>query len=79
MRPPRALPAAYFDRNERYAYFGDRTLARIISDPEGAEEWGQTRFSQQNSRNTEAHPSIQRQRSDSLDTRSLILCRSQSG
>ena len=25
MRPPRALPAAYFDRNERYAYFGDRT------------------------------------------------------
>ena len=27
MRPPRALPAAYLDRNERYAYFGDRTLA----------------------------------------------------
>ena len=27
MRPPRALPAAHFDRNERYAYFGDRTLA----------------------------------------------------
>src|SRR6516165_6689951 len=26
MRPPRALPAAHFDRNERYAYFGDRTL-----------------------------------------------------
>jgi len=21
-----ALPAAHFDRNERYAYFGDRTL-----------------------------------------------------
>jgi len=27
MRPPRALPAAHFDRNESYAYFGDRTLA----------------------------------------------------
>ena len=26
MRPPRALPAAHFDRNERHAYFGDRTL-----------------------------------------------------
>src|SRR5206468_12820819 len=26
MRPPRALPAAHFDRNETYAYFGDRTL-----------------------------------------------------
>src|SRR6516165_3020428 len=26
MRPPRALPAAHFDRNERYAYFGDSTL-----------------------------------------------------
>jgi len=26
-RPPHALPAAHFDRNERYAYFGDRTLA----------------------------------------------------
>ena len=26
MRPPRALPAAHFDRNERYAYFGDRTI-----------------------------------------------------
>jgi hypothetical protein len=25
MRPPRALPVAHFDRNERYAYFGDRT------------------------------------------------------
>src|SRR5262249_45613073 len=25
MRPPRALPTAHFDRNERYAYFGDRT------------------------------------------------------
>ena len=25
MRPPRALPAAHFDRNERYAYFGART------------------------------------------------------
>src|SRR6516162_5456158 len=24
-----ALPAAYFDRNERYAYFGDRTLMVI--------------------------------------------------
>ena len=23
--PPRALPAAHFDRNERYAYFGERT------------------------------------------------------
>ena len=22
-----ALPAAHFDRNERYAYFGDRTLS----------------------------------------------------
>jgi len=36
MRPPRALPAAHFDRNERYAYFGDRTLrvetAGCISD-----------------------------------------------
>src|SRR6516162_5811089 len=30
MRPPRALPAAHFDRNERYAYFGDRTLARWL-------------------------------------------------
>jgi len=28
MRPPRALPAAHFDRNESYAYFGDRALAR---------------------------------------------------
>ena len=28
MRPPRALPAAHFDRNERCAYFGDRTLGR---------------------------------------------------
>src|SRR5262245_13565629 len=32
MRPPAspaptALPAAHFDRNERYAYYGDRTLA----------------------------------------------------
>jgi hypothetical protein len=26
MRPPRALPAAHFDRNERHAYLGDRTL-----------------------------------------------------
>jgi len=26
MRPPRALPAAHFDRNESYAYFGDRAL-----------------------------------------------------
>jgi hypothetical protein len=25
MRPPRALPAPHFDRNERNAYFGDRT------------------------------------------------------
>ena len=29
MRPPRALPAAHFDRNETYAYFGDRTLEAI--------------------------------------------------
>ena len=28
MRPPGALPAAHFDRNERYAYFGDRTLKK---------------------------------------------------
>ena len=27
-RPAKAGPAAHFDRNERYAYFGDRTLAR---------------------------------------------------
>jgi hypothetical protein len=27
MRPSRALPPAHFDRNERYAYFGDRTLS----------------------------------------------------
>ena len=33
MRPPRALPAAHFDRNERYAYFGDRTLARTEAIP----------------------------------------------
>jgi len=26
IRPPRALPAPNFDRNESYAYFGDRTL-----------------------------------------------------
>jgi len=25
MRPPRALPAAHFDRNERHAYLGERT------------------------------------------------------
>jgi len=30
MRPPRALPAAHFDRNESYAYFGDRTLVPVI-------------------------------------------------
>src|SRR5262249_47640754 len=30
MRPPRALPAAHFDRNERYAYFGNRTLAMFV-------------------------------------------------
>jgi len=29
MLPPRALPAAHFDRNESYAYFGDRTLLRL--------------------------------------------------
>src|SRR5262249_55983647 len=33
MRPPRALPAAHFDRNERYAYFGDRTLQSMKSTP----------------------------------------------
>ena len=38
MRPPTAspartaLPAAHFDRNERYAYFGDRTLREVTSD-----------------------------------------------
>ena len=32
MRPPRALPAAHFDRNERYAYFGDRTLRSKFSE-----------------------------------------------
>jgi hypothetical protein len=32
MRPPRALPAAHFDRNERYAYFGDSTLDCGASD-----------------------------------------------
>jgi hypothetical protein len=26
MRPPCALPAAHFDRDERHAYFGDRTI-----------------------------------------------------
>ena len=30
MRPPRALPAAHFDLNERYAYFADRTLMRHV-------------------------------------------------
>jgi hypothetical protein len=30
MRPPRALPAAHFDRNERYAYSGDRTLPSCL-------------------------------------------------
>jgi len=25
------LPAAHFDRNERYAYFGDRTLVHAAS------------------------------------------------
>jgi len=32
MRPPRALPAAHFDRNESYAYFGDRTLNERVPD-----------------------------------------------
>jgi hypothetical protein len=32
MRPPRSLPATHFDRNERYAYFGDRTLAAFVTD-----------------------------------------------
>ena len=31
MRPPRALPAAHFDRNERHAYFGNRTLMFRLS------------------------------------------------
>jgi hypothetical protein len=31
-RPAKAGPTAHFDRNERYAYFGDRTLVhRVIS------------------------------------------------
>jgi len=30
MRPPRALPAAHFDRNESYAYFGDRALVELM-------------------------------------------------
>jgi hypothetical protein len=41
MRPPTAspartaLPAAHFDRNERYAYFGDRTLSSGVANVEG--------------------------------------------
>src|SRR5215468_2537112 len=35
MRPPRALPAAHFDRNERHAYFGDRTLVHRLVNPFG--------------------------------------------
>ena len=36
MRPPRVLPAAHFDRNERYAYFADRTLGSLRQgDPAG--------------------------------------------
>jgi hypothetical protein len=31
---PTALPAAHFDRNERYAYFGDRTLEGLTLSPE---------------------------------------------
>src|SRR6202007_668792 len=34
-RPPRALPAAHFDRNETYAYFGDRTLVGVIRRVDG--------------------------------------------
>ena len=29
-----ALPAAHFDRNERYAYFGDRTLTEVARNDE---------------------------------------------
>jgi hypothetical protein len=28
--PGKAGPAAHFDRNERYAYFGDRTLTKLF-------------------------------------------------
>jgi hypothetical protein len=32
-RPAKARSAAHFDRNERYAYFGNRTLARVAHKP----------------------------------------------